>query len=659
MLRELKLRNELNLFVFEGKNKMVRFDFDPKEVPTNIQSLIASRFDALGPKHKTALHWLAVFGIEEDTDEAEVLLEDKVNIGKDTLKELFDLHYLRESSFFPRRLHRFHHELTYEIVFEQMSEKEKEKINFEIANWMEKKYAHERFFHIDRIAKFYMKGPICNESFQAAYEAGEKAFEQNRFLDAKMFYEYMQRVKETLPTHENVLTKIYPRYVESLISSGNTLEAEKVIQEWTMISHLLNTEEHILYLKLNIELLKTKKEFSKLNGFIQRHSDFIYSIRSIHEEDYFQIKLEHCESMFFTADVRQSLHESLKLLRGLNPSNLDKLKAKIWCFIATILSHLNDDHLSEDLLKRSIKHLEERKNTDDYILLLRRITSFYQAVKCDYREAIRYYDMAIEHCNEAGLFKDLLLLKFGRSISKIFSGDYISSLEDLNFAAKESSRLDNTLFFQNSCYWMADLYLALGDIETADTWISKTSQEIVKDWFVDYKRLHVLADKAFCEKSYSEASYYFDKAAKIFQTNNNMKSYEYFSVFSIICRALGQLENIHDLCREFNELYLNNLDHKYRITWFFQIGALFLAAHGGEPVFKPKMNWDPMDCNAVFLRQLMFVAKIQWLQSIGKKDKAKKLAQEYKKHRDRLSDKIPEDHREIFLRHPLYAVPEI
>lgn len=659
MIRELQLRNELKLLVFEGKNKMVRFDFDPKLVPTNINTLITSRFDILKPQLKNALHWLAIFGIEEDTHEAIEILQELAGLPEETLQELFELQYIEETSFFPKRMYRFYHDLSYQIILEQVSQREKQRINASIAQWLEKKYSDERPYQIEKIASFYMKSFPSQKAFQSAIEAGDRAFSQNRFLDAQAFYEFASTSRTQAEIEGNQAKNLYPHYVESLISSGNTLEAEKIIQEWSTLSHLLNPEAKIEYLKLNVELLKIKKEYKKLLEFIQRHSEFLYSVREIDRNTFFNIKLEFCEVMMFTNDINKAYHEAIKLLKDSFTCQHTPIQARILCFISKILSNLNEEYLSEDLLQRCSDQLSDKRHSPDYIFLVRRIISYYQLVKCDYKEAIRHYNYAIDYCNEIGTFKDIPLLRFNRGLSGIFNGSYIKSEEDLCFAMEESKRLKNDLFFQNSCYWLMDLYLSLGDMHTANQYLEHTSAKKTNDWFVDYKRLHVLADKALFKMQFSKASNLYDQSADCFKTNNQMKSYEYLKVFSIISKTLGKLDSITSLTQEYDSLYLDNLDHKNRITWFFQLGAFVLSAHGGSPSYVPSEDWNPMDCKAVFLRQHLFVAKISWLVDQNKTKEAKNLCLEYEKYRKELSYQVPEKQKKKFLQHPFYKIPTI
>src|SRR5262249_51215712 len=109
---------------------------------------------------------------------------------------------------------------------------------------------------------------------------------------------------------------------------------------------------------------------------------------------------------------------------------------------------------------------------------------------------------------------------------------------------------------------------------------------------------------------------------------------------------------------EFNQLAKEELrkgwmDNRYHI----QAVAMTFASRGMKPQYGLDLNLNPKDCPLAWLKQRAYVAKIEWLDSLGKTKEAAELREEYRSEREKIAERVPQEFKKAFFDHPLYKVP--
>ncbi|MEZ4846876.1 MAG: hypothetical protein R2877_08090 [Bdellovibrionota bacterium] len=127
-------------------------------------------------------------------------------------------------------------------------------------------------------------------------------------------------------------------------------------------------------------------------------------------------------------------------------------------------------------------------------------------------------------------------------------------------------------------------------------------------------------------------------------------------LFELRCKLLLKEVTPEQASMEFDSIIANPEMRKYFYEWNTQMLSFWFARHGCKTRFKPSEDYDPMKCNAVYLRMMMFVEKIKWLRHIGKNGEANELKEQYLKHRQEMAFYVPDEFKQSYLDHPFYQV---
>ena len=126
--------------------------------------------------------------------------------------------------------------------------------------------------------------------------------------------------------------------------------------------------------------------------------------------------------------------------------------------------------------------------------------------------------------------------------------------------------------------------------------------------------------------------------------------------FELRCKLLLKEVTPEEAGREFDFIFSHEEMRKYFYEWFLHMMSYSFARLGCQTRFKPSADFDPMKCNAVYLRMMMFVEKIKWLESIDENDQAQEVKKQYLKHRKEMAVFVPDEYQKSYLEHPFYQV---
>ena len=81
-----------------------------------------------------------------------------------------------------------------------------------------------------------------------------------------------------------------------------------------------------------------------------------------------------------------------------------------------------------------------------------------------------------------------------------------------------------------------------------------------------------------------------------------------------------------------------------------------IAAKIGGSLTDEAVHFDPADCPNAYLRQNIYVEKINWLRAIGKIQKAKETQKQYDIIRKEVENHIPQQYLTAFRNHPTLSM---
>ena len=648
VLRELISRKELDIQKSDEIVRLIEVQYPKGTVPTNIHSLITARLDLLSKKAKEILQWVCTFGFRENQDDFELFLQT-LNLPIETFHQLFTQGYLEEASMFPEHKYKFQHDLLYETIKQSIEETDWVKKNQRIADFLYQVYQKDMIIHADRVADFYIKGKMNDESFEPIFEAAKIALDQKRYSSA---VKYFDQIITFLPKEtDNVNSgNFFELYLEALFASGEKEKTQKILKKWSETG-FTTQESEIKFYKKYLDFLTTYREMEQLPAVsktaIEKFKD------SAFEDDLIIFKVRYFQALVFLYRFEEAVQLGFKILRSLNKkSYMDEAKTDIFYGLGFITQQAGYANIGS-YLTLIAKIIADRSNNLKQKVTIEKRIGFLATTQGYYKEASRIWSDLIHLCEQNGYLKDFFLFKSNLALSNYFLGNYEKSILESHFLKTFSEQDWYTKFIS---YWIGQAYLAMGSFSMAKETILKNRHFLARDPYIRCNLLYLTANYHYQQGEYQKARTFY-RYAKTFYVKKEQKIYGFqMQLFELRCKLLLKEITNEEATKEFDFVIAHEEMRKYFYEWNTQMLSFWFARHGCNIRFKPSEDFDPMKCNAVYLRMMMFVEKIKWLQFIGKNEMAEEVKKQYLAHRQEMSFYVPDEFKKSYLEHPFYQV---
>jgi hypothetical protein len=647
VLRELINQKKLDIQKDEDVVRLIQVQFPQGVIPTNIHSLITARLDLLSKEAKEILQWVCTFGFRENHDDFELLLQT-LHLSLDAFHSLFEQGYLEEASMFPEHKYKFTHDLLYETVKQSIPAETWKKKNQRIAEFLHLAYKNEMIVQGDRIADFFIKGEIGPESFEPIFEAAKIAQTQRRYSTSLKYYESSKLILLQSSTLKNDV--FFSSYLESVFAVGEKEKTRVALQEWEKYG-FSSDEDEIKFYKSQLEYSFLYRETQVLltipNLIFKKFTNKLTPIDTF----FIQVKLLH--GLVYNFDFTKAVNLAFKLLRKTNETSIyDNQKIDILYILGFITQQIGHPNIASYLTLIS-KNISERINAD-----IRLKSKVYQRIaylavaQGLYNEAMTVWKALDYMYKENAYPADQFRIDTNCVLVNFFLGKYKESTEGFN-----KLKLDQYDWnFRWALNWAAQGNLAIGNFTETKEIISKFRYFQIRDPYIRCNFLYVVANFHYQKASYRKAASFY-RYAKVFYLKKDQKIYGYqMQLFELRCRLLLKETTPEEATKEFDFIVSHSEMRKYFYEWNTQMLSFWFARHGCNTRFKPSEDFDPMKCNAVYLRMMMFVEKIKWLRHIGKNDEADTLKDQYLKHRQEMAFYVPDEFKKSYLDHPFYQV---
>jgi hypothetical protein len=647
VLRELISRKELDLQKSDDVLRLIQIEYPKGAIPTNIRSLITARLDLLSKEAKEILQWVCTFGFRENQDDFELFLQT-LNLSLETFHDLFNQGYLEEASMFPEHKYKFNHDLLYETIKQTIPEKKWAENNQRIAEYLKQLYQREMIIHGDRIADFYIKGEMDKSSFEPIFEAAKIALDQKRYSRAVKYFDHANNLLLANKIKISDQDFFHP-YIESLFSCGEKDKIITTLKNWTTFG-FTSEQSEIDYYKLFLDYLFTYHESEDLLKISQ--IAILKFKDKINSKDLFSLNIRKFQGLVFKFNFNDAVHLAFKLLReATDKPNFIEEKIDILYSLGFITQQSGYPNVGSYLTLIA-------KNNADQISRLRQKSKVYQRIaylavaQGLYKEALHVWGNISHLYQENGYPGEKILITSNSILNLYFLGNY---KEALNM----SKRLDlgdadwNQRWALN---WIGQIYLAMGSFQKTKEHIGKYRYFPMRDPYIRCNFLYLTANYHYQLGEFQKAKTFYRYAKKFYQ-KKEQKIYGFqMQLFELRCRLLLKETSVEEATKEFDFIIAHEEMRKYFYEWNTQMLSFWFARHGCDIRFKPSEDVDPMKCNAVYLRMMMFVEKIKWLESVGKKDKAEEVRKQYLDHRLLMVFYVPDEFKKSYLEHPFYQV---
>jgi hypothetical protein len=647
VLRELIGRKELDLQKADDVVRLIEVQFPKGAIPTNIHSLITARLDLLSKDAKKVLQWVCAFGFRENQDDFELFLQT-LDLPIEIFHQLFEQGYLEEASMFPEHKYKFQHDLLYETIKQSVPESEWISKNQQIAEFLKQLYQHEMIIQGDRIADFFMKGEMGPRSFNPLFEAAKIALEQKRYSSAVKYFDACFTLFNQISKDDQL--SVYDFYLDALFASGEKDKIQKILNQWKM-TVLPNHESEIKYYKKHLEYLYTYRDMNSLPEVSRQAVERFKN--SSFTDDLIVFEVRYFQSLAFLFKFDEAVHIGLKILRKLNDSqkHLD-LKVDIFYGLGFITQQIGYPNVGSYLTLIAKDAADATNNLKLKITVQKRI-AFLATAQGYYKEAVRIWSDLIHTCEQQGYQKEIFLFKNNRMLNNYFIGNYSSVLSEAKYL-DDFDRLDwYKKFIVN---WVGQTYLTLGAFDQAKQIIAEHRYFPSKDPYIRSNLLYLAGNYHYQQNTFKKAAIFYRFAKELYEKKDQKIYALQMQLFELRCKLLLKETDTDTAAKEFDQIISTDGMRKYFYEWNAQMMSFWFARHGCNIKFKPSEDFDPMKCNAVYLRMMMFVEKIKWLQYIGKSKKAEEVKKQYLAHRQEMAFYVPDEFKQSYLNHPFYQV---
>lgn len=649
ILRELISQKKIEIDKEQDLVRLIQINFPEGSIPTNVQSLIVSRFDVLPKVAREIVQWTCAFGFRENHDDFELFLHS-LELSPESFQLLFEQGYLEEASMFPEHKYKFCHDLLYETIRQSIPDRDWVQRNQRIAEFLYELYRNEMINHSDRVAEFFLKGRMDGSSFAPIFEAAKIALEQRRYSNSvKYFDEAYKLYNQFLPEIGN--QELFVPYLEALFAVGNKERFSSLIHTWER-SGFYSPEAEIKYYHLYMNYLHTYRQGQKLFEVslkaLQQFQDQRY------EKDRIQFQIFYCHSLFYLSRYNELIHTGLKLLRSFNNlvGDTDDAKINLYYTLGFALQYLGQAHTASYYILVAKDVADRNNNFRQKILIHKRIGSL-ATLQGYYKEAVRIWSDLMYNSDQIGYLTEKKSFETFRILNNYFLGNHKSVIEDGQFAMSD---VNQDWFSQYTIVWLNQSYLSIGAFDKTLKSIRDFRFFPQRDFLIDSVKTYFLGDFHFQMGDYRRAELNYRRARKIFEKNKQDKYVLDMSLHELQCKLLQDKISVGEAAKQFDWITSHESMRKYYYLWNSQMLSFFFARMGCNIRFKPSEDIDPMTCNASHVRMQMFVEKIKWLRYIGKNDEAEKLKEQYLKHRTEMAFYVPDEYKESYLNHPFYQV---
>ncbi len=177
-----------------------------------------------------------------------------------------------------------------------------------------------------------------------------------------------------------------------------------------------------------------------------------------------------------------------------------------------------------------------------------------------------------------------------------------------------------------------------------------------QDALLSGHKFHLIGNYHAHQGDFFKAEMNYHRAREIYKKHEYELYTNQLALLELRCKLIQKKISPAEATKTFDEITSHASMRKYFYLWNTQMMSFFFARHGCNIRFKPSEDFNPMDCNASYLRMQMFVEKIKWLRHIGKNDAAEQLKEQYLKHRQEMAFYVPSEYKKSYLEHPFYQV---
>jgi len=646
VLRELIAQKKIDIQKEEDIVRLIEVEFPKGAIPTNIHSLITARLDLLPKEQKEILSWACAFGFRENHDDFELFLQT-LQLSIESFQKLFEQDYLEEASMFPEHKYKFKHDLLYETIKQSIPNNEWNAKNQKIADFLHQVYQNEMIIHGDRIAEFYIKGLLNEQAFQPIFLAAKIALDQKRYSTSMKYFESCSKL---YPVNNKAFNELdfFPPYLDAIFLKGDTKEENKAtLTSWEKTG-FSSEESKLSYYKYLLLYLSTYREVDEAMKLSEQLIE-TYS-KSKYQTDVFNFRINLFKSLVYKFNFAEAAHIGLKLLRDLNNSKSED-KVDILFDLGFVTQQCGFPNIGSYLTLTAKNISDESSNQKLQSKVYQRI-AYLAVAQGYYKEASKVWD-TLSHLKQQTSFPiENFRIACNKALVKYFLGEYKNSIE----AMKDSHLDKNNWNFRWAMNWIGQVYLLVGSFANAKKVISDFRYFYTRDPYIRCNLLYVTANYHYQLGEYKKAKIFY-RYAKNFYLKKEQKIYGYqMQLFELRCKLLLKEVTPEEATKEFDFIISHEEMRKYFYEWNTQMLSFWFARHGCNTRFKPSEEFDPMKCNAVYLRMMMFVEKIKWLQYTGKPSEAEKLKDQYLKHRQEMAFYVPDEFKKSYLEHPFYQV---
>ena len=647
VLRELIAQKKIDIQKSKDIVQLIEVEFPKGVIPTNLHALLTSRLDLLPKDEKEILRWACVFGYRESYDDFELFLQTH-GLSISIFEKLFQSHYLVEASMFPDHRYKFRHDLLYETVRQSIAPEDWMQKNQKIALFLYQMYQNDLTTHGDRIADFYIQGTMGQPSFEPIFEVAKIALHQKRYSSAMKYFDQCYKLLHTLTLDDP--SDFYEPYLEALFSCGKKKAIKRSLDQWGK-TIFLNHQGLLKFYKKNLEYFFIFREVEDLQSYANK-AILIFEDK-IDDDELFQLKTRYFQSLVFQFKFSEAVHQALKLLRKANGNpSLNNLKVDILYGLGFITQQTAHPDVGTHIILIAKTIADEGSDVKRKIKTYQRL-AYLAGTQGSYKEAIQIWSTILNLCHESGYTTELYIFRTTIILNKYFLGKYSEAFSDFN-ALPVSYQYDwNTRFIS---IWIGQGYLFIGAFQKVKELIAQYRYYPSRDPYIRCNLFYLVGNYHFHLNEYRKAKIFYGYAKK-FYLQKDQKIYGYqMQAFELRCKLLLKEVTPEEAGREFDFIFSHEEMRKYFYEWFLQMMSYSFARLGCQTRFKPSPDFDPMKCNAVYLRMMMFVEKTKWLESIGETDQAQEVKKQYLKHRKEMATFVPDEYQNSYLEHPFYQI---
>ncbi|MFH1016641.1 MAG: AAA family ATPase [Pseudomonadota bacterium] len=630
------------------------------EMPTTLHALIASRFDKLPESHREVLQWLSLFGSSFEADEATVFLDSKQTQDLSAvMKELFHRNYLAEKSAFPKRIQRFTHDLIFEVIHESVSLEARQRRHTEIGEFLLKRHGTASSEALDRIAHHFIAGIPSPEAIKTILEAGRQATEFHRFLKAHQFFSAATTMWELLRLTVPSADEVFEPLVRSTIMVGDLGEVSQLFERWTFAGIGSNHESRGRFARLELMFFNLKADSEKALEASERALHEFQADPAL-EEHVIEMMHDRVQALLNGGRNRDAIHETLRALKRFEGEKYRTAQIRLWARVAFSITTTGNPEHALEYLRRAQSLIRPETPAPVQVEVMLRFGPTLERLGRG-REAIGILSRAIEIAGEAGLRQLAARCRMNHGVHALEAGDYELALADARQVILEAREIRDRSTETFACVNYFDNLIDLGAAEAANRFWVEHSETLSHsdDRWADASVQGTRGSLSYLTGKYMDAAARYREAAAIRRTIGHHSGAGRALMNALQIEAEGKLRPINEITREFDSLASATqgtrwLDHQFILHGI----AMALAALGGHPIHGLTPELQPRDCPIAWLRQLCYVARIKWLDSLKKCKEADELRDEYGKERERIAQNVPKEYLNDFMNHPLYKVPE-